>query len=532
VSGLGAAVAGGRLTTGVSTALDLAEPMQFDSTCALVAAGGGTLTDSSVIAVWAEPNATNTDNTGPAQTDYGETDVPLVAVETVGDGRVVGLGAPLVDSKDDFSYSQDEFLLNVYETELADGARLVHDESHGQYYTLTANGGDDFQEFAGLARDAGFTYQKTADLSSELTGSDSPDAVVVTTPGSAFTDTETSELVTFVQNGGTVFLHSQSDFDGFDNTPAMNDLASALGVAFRFDDGQVTDDQNNSGAPYRPTTTNFNVSEFGAYFESRGGDGGGSGIDPTQTYTADVTEVSDGDTFTADFVNQDRTEEIRVLGVDTPEVAGAADAERPAEWEGLADRVGLGRLQFGSTTALVDDGGDPLTDDTVAVFAEPSATITDEDGDGDATTYPDGTPIPQASVLDTDGGGDPNVAALGAPLVNDGAVDAVAALDNEEFVLNLWDRVFGENATVRWDGGHDQFYELPKFSQFETYAESNGYTVNSGTTVPADTSSVDGFVVSRSRTTSWRICRRSSRTAAGSSSTASLTPATSTRRTT
>jgi|GEM_PF-2810422 hypothetical protein len=468
--------------------------MQFDSTSALVASDGSKLTDSSVIAVFAESTATNGDNTGAAPTTYGDDDIPLVASESVGDGQVIGLGAPLVASDADFSLAQDEFLLNVYDEEITNGGRIVHDEGHGQFYTLADNGGDDFVTFAQQARDNGFTYQATADLSGELAGSDVPDAVVITTPGNAFTDTEQSELSTFVQNGGTVFLHSQSDFGGNDNTEAMNGVASALGVSFGFDDSQVTDDQNNTGQPYRPTTTNFNVSEFGAYFESRGG-GGGSGLDPTETYTVDVTAVSDGDTFTADFVNQDRTEEVRVLGVDTPEVAGAADAERPAEWEGLADRVGLQRLQFGSTAALTDDAGEPLTGDTVAVTAESSATIADADGNGDATTYPGGTPIPLASVLDTDGGDAPNVAALGSMLVNDSALDAVPELDNEEFVLNLWDRLFGEGATVRWDEGHDQFYDLSKFGQFETYAESTGYTVTAGTTVPADTASVDGFVV-------------------------------------
>jgi endonuclease YncB( thermonuclease family) len=463
--------------------------MQFDSTAPLLNDSGQPLTDDSLVAVRAESTATVQDaDEGGDATDYSSaSSIALAAV----DGNVVGIGAPLVNTSSDFSYDHDEFLLNVYDDLLGGSGTVLHDESHGQFYTLTANDGDDFQSFAAYTEANGYTYQKTEDLSADLS---SADAVVITSPSDSFSSSELSDLSNFVDNGGVVFLHSQSDFNNFDQTDNINKIASELGVGFRFDDSQVVDSSSNAGAEFVPTTTNYNTNNFSAYFQPRSGIDEANELDPTQTYTVDVTEVTDGDTVTVEFVGDNgflttgtRTEEIRVLGVDTPEKPVSSGAERPVEWEGLADRVGVTEIQFGSTTSLLDDAKEPLDDDTVAVTAEPEATVTDQNG-GDAVTYPDDTPIPLVAV-------DGQVVGFGSTFVDDTDLQFNKQLDNEEFLLNVWDSLLGGSGTVRWDTGHSQTQQFSAFSTFESYAEANGYTVESGTTVPSDTSSVDGLVV-------------------------------------
>lgn len=84
------------------------------------------------------------------------------------------------------------------------------------------------------------------------------DALFVPTPSSAYTDEELTALEEFVADGGAVFMLDQSDYRGFDETGNLNEIASTLDAPFAFNPDQVTDGQNNAGAPFRPTTTNFN----------------------------------------------------------------------------------------------------------------------------------------------------------------------------------------------------------------------------------------------------------------------------------
>jgi hypothetical protein len=196
-----------------------------------------------------------------------DVDIPVAAV----DGNVVGITGPFVTSDTPFaSYGNEEFLLNVYDELLGGSGTILHDEGHGQFYTLAPNGGDDFQTFAGYAESNGYTYDNTTDIQN-ATGT--ADAFVITSPSEAFTQSELDALSTFVDNGGVVFLHDQSDFNNFDATDNHNAIASALNASFRFNDDQVTDSTNNGGASFLPVTGNYNDAEFPALFDDRS-DGG------------------------------------------------------------------------------------------------------------------------------------------------------------------------------------------------------------------------------------------------------------------
>lgn len=486
--GIAAGIAGiGSSSSKVAAQSETIDPIGFDSTASLLNASQNPLTDSSIIAVQAESTATNVDEDGNSDvTPYpAGTDIPLVAI----DGQVAGLGTPLVPNDIDFGFGTEEFYLNLLD-ELVEGGRVLWDEGHSQFYNTGevstfisyAEGESQFQS---ETREFSYTVEATTDIQADLGGAD---AVVITTPSTAFSDAEITALTNFIGDGGVVILHTQSDFSNFDETANINSLAAGLGVNFRFNDGQVLDEESNAGADFVPITTNFNQNQFPGLFENRPGIDESTSLDPTEQYTVTVSDIADGDTVDVDFVNRVQTEEIRVLGIDTPESASAASAERPTEWEGLADRVGLTSLQFGSSSSLLNAARDPLEGSDVAVFAEPSATSTDADGNGDAIQYPDDASIPLAAI---DGG----VAGFGAPLVNDGALAAVSDLDNEEFLLNVWDALLGGGSTVRWDESHGQFYDLSKFSTFQSYAQSNGYTIEAGTTIPADTTAVDGIVI-------------------------------------
>lgn len=501
-----AAVAGSVLAgRGVERALAQSEiaELAFDSTSSLLNAEEEPLTDDSLVAVWAASTATNVDSDGNDDAvGYGDDQaIPLVGV----DGSVVGFGAMMVTDDTDFRFGNEEFLLNVWDAKVGSGT-VLWDESHGQYYTLdgaNAGGSPGFTTFESYAEENGYTVRATEDLTSDLPGAD---AVVITSPTEAYTDGEKDALSQFVANGGAIFLHDQSDFGGFDETDNLNGLASALGVGFRFNDDQVEDDTNNSGVAFVPTTDRFNASF--SLFADR--EGLGLDLDPTATYEVEVVDNTDGDTVDVAFVGKSGQPEkpVRVLGIDSPETASAADAERPEEWEGIADEApqppeggsgdgdsevrNVGPLNFYSTSSLVSPSKGALTDDSlVAVWAEDSATNEDADGNGDAYLYGADESIPLAAIDD-----DAGVVGFGANLVSDGA--SLSGPGNEdEFLLNVWDEQLGGSGTVLWDEGHDQFedYLLANFSTFESAAEDAGYTVDSATTVPSSTDTADGYVV-------------------------------------
>jgi endonuclease YncB( thermonuclease family) len=491
VAGFGAASGLGHLSTdSVSALAPTIDPLAFDSTASLLDANGDPLTDDTLVPVWAESTAKNTDSDGNGDAvSYPDgTDVPLVAVDESSAGAVVGIGCPLVPNDTDFAVGNEEFLLNVMDDVVGSGT-VLWDDGHGQFYQLDSDGnggsGPGFAQFEAYAERNGYSLESTTDVAADLGDAD---ALVVTPPSDAFTADEESALADFVANGGTVFLVSQSDFRDFDQTANSNALASALDADFRFNDDQVVDSNNNAGADYVPETANFNTAEFAAYFDNREGIDEANALDPSKTYTVDVVGVSDGDTVDVQF-DDGRVESIRVLGIDTAEKKGNGQYERPEEWEGLADRVGLTSVQFGTTCSLLNADGERLRDDSVvAVWAEESATNTDADGNGDAVDYGDHGDIPLLAI-------DGNVVGVGSMLVDDDTLQYNADRENEELLLNVWDAKLGGSGTVLWDETHNEFNGLGGFSTFADYAGSNGYTVESTSDVSADLADADAVVV-------------------------------------
>ncbi len=159
---------------------------------------------------------------------------------------------------------------------------------------------------------------------------------------------------------------------------------------------------------------------------------------------------------------------------------------------GQSAALDVGQLRFYSTGSLLNASGEPLTDGSnVLVWAEPTAYNADEDGNGDAVSYPDGTDIPLAGI-------DGTVVGIGNDLVNN--QESFSDAGNEEFLLNVWDDLTGGDATVLVDEGHDNAITRSDISTFAGYAEDNGYTVNATTDLAADLGSADGLVLARPTT--------------------------------
>ena len=361
---------------------DLLPPLQLDSVSSLLApsddsgAIGDPLTDDSVIVATAKPTASNGDADGDDDAVVYPDDVPIPIAAR--DGSVFAVTGPFVSSDTRFGeFGNEELLLNALDDVLGGSGTVIHDETHGQFYTLSSNGGNDFQSFAAYARNNGYTYDnETDDLTTVLSGANAADAVVVTSPSDPFTDGELSALSAFVADGGALFLHDQSDFRNFDATDNLNEIADRLELAVRFNDDQVTDEENNTGAPFVPTTDAFNTAQFPGLFADR--PGLGVDLDPTQEYEVTVQRVTDGDTVDVQFDNA-TSDTVRIVGIDTPETGGTD--ERIQEYEGIT------AAQAGDLKALGEDGGsvadrgattyaeDELSDETVTLSFDPNEPV-------------------------------------------------------------------------------------------------------------------------------------------------------------
>ena len=360
ISALAAASATGLSTRSadrVAAASGQLTSLAFDSTASLVDANYDELTDSSLVAVWAEDTATNNDSDGDGDaTIYSDsTPIPLVASES----GVVGIGSMLVEDGMNWQYGSEEFLLNAWDAEIGSGT-ILWDESHGQYYTLSK-----FSEFHAYAENNGYDVQATSNLSTDLS---TADGVVVTSPGTAFTTSELQNLAGFVADGGALFLHDQSDYSNYDETANLNDVVSSLGRSFRFNDDEVIDSTENAGSDYKPVTDEFNTSFD--YFADRAG----LGLDPSKTYTGTVQEVLDGDTVKVPL--DGTVESIRVLGIDTPEKSSNSQYERIKEWEGIEDQSYLETWGANATTF----GQDELSGKTVDVTFDSEEPVRDAFG--------------------------------------------------------------------------------------------------------------------------------------------------------
>ncbi|MFB6234190.1 MAG: DUF4350 domain-containing protein [Halopenitus sp.] len=295
-------------------------PIEFNSTASLLDANGNRLTDENLIAVWAEGTATNGDADGNGDAvDYGDTPIPLAA----SDGLVHGFGAILVnDGEVSYEYGNEEFVLNVWDSDLGGAGTVLWDEGHGQYWDLSKS-----SRFEQYAETNGYTVSATTDLENDLSAAD---GVVITTPSQSFTTSELDALRDHVANGGTVYLHDQSDYNDYDETANLNEIADALSVGFRFNDDEVTDGESNAGNDYEPITDDFGTAFD--YFDDRDG----IALEYGETYQVTVTGVTDGDTVDVEF-DDGTTEEVRVLGLDAPETKKNSKYERVYEWEGIED---------------------------------------------------------------------------------------------------------------------------------------------------------------------------------------------------
>jgi len=296
------------------------DSLVFDSTASLLAEDG--YLDESSVVVSAMDTATSTDADGNGDaTAYPDGEpLPLIAA----DGPVVAFGFPFAQNDVSFGqYGNEEVLLNVLDEHAGSGT-VLWDESHGQFYDLASH-----SSFAGYAESNGYDVTAAASLLGNLADAS---AVVVTSPADAFTDDELSALSSFAGDGGLVVLMDQSDYNDFDQTANLNDVAEALDTSVRFNDNQVVDEQNNAGTDFMPVTSSFNTDDYGSLLATR--EGLGVDLDASEEYEVEVVSVADGDTVDVRFENgAERT--VRTVGHDTPETS--AENERPQEWEGIDD---------------------------------------------------------------------------------------------------------------------------------------------------------------------------------------------------
>ena len=329
VGGLSAGTIGSRVRAGGyggsvrQTAQSTIGETYWDSAASLLTPSMEPITSDDGVLVRARETAAVTDEDGNGDAvSYGDAS-PVLAAR---DGSVIGLGGMLAGNDTDFAYGNDEFLLNVYDELTGDGSQIAWDTSHDQFWVP-----GEFATFVEYAESIGYTIEETTDV----TSLDGADLLVVTSPASAFTDAELSAIASFRESGGGILLHDQSDFRNFDQTANLNAIADHLGVSFRFNDDQVVDEESNAGPFYQPTTDVYPGSD--ALYATRDGVPPGPEYSFDETYQATVEDISDGDTFSV-TLEGGASEEIRVLGIDTPEVPEAADAENPYEWEGIGDQ--------------------------------------------------------------------------------------------------------------------------------------------------------------------------------------------------
>jgi len=242
-----AALAGSAAATAGHNSGSNVSRLHFQSTGSFYGADGGPLTDDAYVPVWAADTASNTD----ADYDYDAFEywdsrqIPLMAV----DSGVVAFGSTLVDDTSlTGEYDNVQFLLNVWNAEVGSGT-VLWDESNSQYWTL-----DKFSQFRDAAESDGFDVQPTDNIYNDLSDAD---AAVITAPGEYLSYGELDGLARFVANGGTLFLHDQSDYNDYDATQRLNQICQRLGTVFQFNDDQVYDYDNNAGRSYQPTTDTF-----------------------------------------------------------------------------------------------------------------------------------------------------------------------------------------------------------------------------------------------------------------------------------
>ncbi|HEY3363706.1 MAG TPA: 5'-nucleotidase C-terminal domain-containing protein [Symbiobacteriaceae bacterium] len=239
----------------------------YNSSSLLAAGSGGTLvplTNQATVLVTAEATGYQYERSATAPKNFVKVDagkpVPLAAMQQVGSGKVVGLGAIMVANGYKASYQNPQWFTNLLDllTGRSSGTVLV-DEDHGQYYDNAK-----FTQVRDFLADRGYTMTftgKTGALTADkLVG---VDVLFITTPGNAvglYTAAELAVLNTWVANGGKVILASQTDYGNNANPTEFNTIAAAIGTVIRFNSDEVRDDVSKDGtANYSPVTDEFNA---------------------------------------------------------------------------------------------------------------------------------------------------------------------------------------------------------------------------------------------------------------------------------
>ncbi len=239
--------------------------LNFYNSSSLLAADSGTLvklTNQADVLVWGESTAYQYERSSTAPKNFVKIDagqpIPLAALQSVGGGKVVGIGAILIANGYRTAYQNPQWFTNLLDflTGSQSGTVLI-DEGHGQYYDNTR-----LTQYRDFASDRGYTLTYTGKnvplTAARLAGAD---VLVITTPGSVgvYTTDELAALNAWVAGGGDVVLMSQTDYNNNSNPTEMNNIAAGIGSVIRFDSDEVRDNTNKDGtANYSPTTTQFN----------------------------------------------------------------------------------------------------------------------------------------------------------------------------------------------------------------------------------------------------------------------------------
>ncbi|HWI60656.1 MAG TPA: bifunctional UDP-sugar hydrolase/5'-nucleotidase [Symbiobacteriaceae bacterium] len=238
----------------------------YNSSSLLAADASGNLvplTNQATVLVTGEATAYQEERNATAPKNFEKVDagkpVPLVALQTVGSGKVVASGAMLVANGYRANYQNPQYFTNVldYLTGTANG-NVLFDEGHGQYYNAS-----------GLSQITGFIEQRG--YTALFTGENKPltaerlsnvKVLVITTPGTygVYTDAELAVLKNYVAAGGNVILLSQTDYNNNSNPAEFNRIAAAIGTAIRLNSDEVRDNTSKDGSTiYSPLTDEFNA---------------------------------------------------------------------------------------------------------------------------------------------------------------------------------------------------------------------------------------------------------------------------------
>ena len=241
--------------------------LNFYNSSSLLAAGDGgalvPLTTQAVVLVSSEATAYQYERSSTAPKNFlkvpAGSPIPLAAMQQVGLGNVVGLGAIIVANGYRVGYQNPQWFTNLLDrlTGTSSG-NVLFDEGHGQYY-----GASRLSTITGLITNRGYTVSfsgaNTRLTAERLAGIR---VLVITTPGTvgAYTAEELAVLNSFVAGGGSVILASQTDYGNNSCPTEFNAIAAGIGTVIRFNSDEVRDSAPNidGTSVYSPLTNEFN----------------------------------------------------------------------------------------------------------------------------------------------------------------------------------------------------------------------------------------------------------------------------------